>query len=202
MKKRLGFNLLEMQIFWIFLNGFHKKSVLWVCDWWWFSFLNGINLIWEAFRVLKMLQTTCTFVRHLPNEKKSICRSWSHSRRSWSHSPRVYGKSTFHQLIKITSASDDHQPVSSINRRSTTYEIRCWCDPLLQKLKNLGLLINQDLTWDDQVNKICRNVSYTLIRLWPMAVLCVVYKKADKLDCKNYRGICPLNNNNNNEPFF
>jgi hypothetical protein len=35
-----------------------------------------------------------------------------------------------------------------------------------KKLKNLGLLINQALTW---VNKICRNVSYTLRRLWPMA---------------------------------
>jgi hypothetical protein len=41
--------------------------------------------------------------------------------------------------------------------------------PCYKKLKNLGLLINQDLTWDGEVNNICRNVSYTLRRLWPMA---------------------------------
>jgi hypothetical protein len=40
--------------------------------------------------------------------------------------------------------------------------------PCYKKLQNLGLLIIQDLTWDDQVNKICRNVSYTLRLLWPM----------------------------------
>jgi hypothetical protein len=53
-----------------------------------------------------------------------------------------------------------------------TVQIRLGADvqkTCYKKLKNLGLLINQDLTWDDQVNKICRNVSYTLIRLWPMA---------------------------------
>jgi hypothetical protein len=32
-----------------------------------------------------------------------------------------------------------------------------------EKLKNLGLLIKQDLTWDDQVNKIC---------MWPNTTSC------------------------------
>jgi hypothetical protein len=33
---------------------------------------------------------------------------------------------------------------------------------------NLGLLINDKLTWDDQVSKVCRNVLFTLKRLWKM----------------------------------
>jgi hypothetical protein len=37
------------------------------------------------------------------------------------------------------------------------------------KVKSLGLIINQNLTWSDQINKICRNVFFTLKRLWPMA---------------------------------
>jgi hypothetical protein len=36
------------------------------------------------------------------------------------------------------------------------------------KVKSLGLMINQNLTWSDQINKICRNLFFTLKRLWPI----------------------------------
>jgi hypothetical protein len=43
------------------------------------------------------------------------------------------------------------------------------CIELHQKVKNLGLLMNCNLTWDDQVSKICRNVFFNLKRLWTMS---------------------------------
>jgi hypothetical protein len=43
------------------------------------------------------------------------------------------------------------------------------CIELHQKVKNLGLLMNCNLTWDDQVSKICRKVFFNLKRLWTMS---------------------------------
>jgi hypothetical protein len=37
------------------------------------------------------------------------------------------------------------------------------------KVKNLGIIMNQDLTWNDHVAKICRNALFTLKRLWTTA---------------------------------
>jgi hypothetical protein len=38
-----------------------------------------------------------------------------------------------------------------------------------RKVKNLGLVMNSEFTWDDQVSKVCWNVLFTLKRLWTMA---------------------------------
>jgi hypothetical protein len=38
-----------------------------------------------------------------------------------------------------------------------------------QKVKYLGLIMNNKLTWEVQISKICRNVFFTLKRLWPMS---------------------------------
>jgi hypothetical protein len=38
-----------------------------------------------------------------------------------------------------------------------------------RKVKNLGLMMNDELTWDDQVSKVCRNVLFTLKHLWTMS---------------------------------
>jgi hypothetical protein len=37
------------------------------------------------------------------------------------------------------------------------------------KVKNLGIIMNRDLTWNDHVAKICRNALFTLKRLWTTA---------------------------------
>jgi hypothetical protein len=36
-------------------------------------------------------------------------------------------------------------------------------------LINLGIIFNKKLKWDDQVSKVCSNVSFDLHRMWPMA---------------------------------
>jgi hypothetical protein len=38
-----------------------------------------------------------------------------------------------------------------------------------EKVKNLGLIMNQHLSWEDHVARTCSSVFYTLRRLWPMA---------------------------------
>jgi hypothetical protein len=54
-------------------------------------------------------------------------------------------------------------------------------------LKNVNLV--------DALHKVIQQAwtSGTLPRSWTEEVLCPVNKKGDKLDCKNYRGICLLN---------
>jgi hypothetical protein len=63
-------------------------------------------------------------------------------------------------IIKIT--SDDLCYQSTFHHR---LDLGADVIPCYKVVKNLGLLINQNLTWDNQVNKICRNASYTLKRL-------------------------------------
>jgi hypothetical protein len=57
------------------------------------------------------------------------------------------------------------------------------------------LLKNGGLNLLDALHAVIQQAwtSKTLPRSWTERVLCSVYKKGDKLDCKNYRGICLLN---------
>jgi hypothetical protein len=58
-----------------------------------------------------------------------------------------------------------------------------------------GLLKNAGPNLVDALHAVIQHAwtSKTLPRSWTEGVLCPVYKKDDKLDCKNYRGICLLN---------
>jgi hypothetical protein len=57
------------------------------------------------------------------------------------------------------------------------------------------LLKNGELNLVDALHAVIQQAwtSETAPRSWTERVLCPVYKKSDKLDCKNYRGICLLN---------
>jgi hypothetical protein len=57
------------------------------------------------------------------------------------------------------------------------------------------LLKNGGLNLVDALHEMIQQAwaSEKLLRNWTEEVLCPVYKKGDKLDCKNYRGICLLN---------
>jgi Reverse transcriptase (RNA-dependent DNA polymerase) len=49
--------------------------------------------------------------------------------------------------------------------------------PYCAKLKNLGLMMNQNLTWNDQISKICKNVYFSLKRLWTTALFTPIETK-------------------------
>jgi hypothetical protein len=57
------------------------------------------------------------------------------------------------------------------------------------------LLKNGDTNLVDALHAVIQQAwtSETLLRSWTEGVLCPVYKKGEKLDCKNYQVICLLN---------
>jgi hypothetical protein len=81
----------------------------------------------------------------------------SFERRPQSYPPVDSCQPTIHQLIKITGDNSQSEYV-------LYGQIACCA-----KVKSLGLMINQNLTWSDQINKIGRKSFFTMKRLWPMA---------------------------------
>jgi hypothetical protein len=67
------------------------------------------------------------------------------------------------------------------------------------KNNNAELLENGGPNLVDALHEVIQQAwtSKTVPRSWTEGVLCPVYKKGDKLDCKNYRGISLLNVTNN-----
>jgi hypothetical protein len=90
-------------------------------------------------------------------------------RKPQSYPPVDNCQPTIHQLIKITGKTSQSEYVlygrKSTDKCGCTYGSQIAC---FAKVKSLGLMINQNLTWNDQINKICRNVFLIVKRLWPM----------------------------------
>jgi hypothetical protein len=109
----------------------------------------------------------------------------------------------------MNEGSESEQPLRSVNLRDNGVDIdllnREEIEEALKYLKNnkaagadsivAELLKNGGPNLVDALLAIIQQAwtSETLLRSWTEGVLCPVYKKGDKLDCKNYRGICLLN---------
>jgi hypothetical protein len=84
---------------------------------------------------------------------------------------------------------DDMSPWFELSRQFEPQVVMC-------RAKNGKLLTNKNQVlarWKEHDVIQQAWTSETLPRSWTEGVLCPVYKKGDKLDCKNYQGICLLN---------
>jgi hypothetical protein len=109
----------------------------------------------------------------------------------------------------LNEGSESEQPTRSVDLRDDGVDIdfpsREQIEGALKYLKNnkaagadsiaVELLKNGGHNLVDALHEVIQQAwtSETLPRSWTEGVLCPVYKKGDKLDCKNYRGICLLN---------
>jgi hypothetical protein len=111
-------------------------------------------------------------------------------------------------MLKIE-GSESEQPTRPVDLRDDGVDIdlpsREEIERALKYLKNnmaagadsiaAELLKNSGLNLVDALREVIHQAwtSKTLPRSWTERVLCAMYKKGDKIDCKNYRGICLLN---------
>jgi hypothetical protein len=109
----------------------------------------------------------------------------------------------------LNEGSESEQPTRPVDLRDDGVDIdlpsREEIEGALKYLKNnkaagansiaAELLKNGGLNLVDALHAVIQQAwtGETLPRSWTEGVLCPVYKKGDKLDCKNYRGICLLN---------
>jgi hypothetical protein len=109
----------------------------------------------------------------------------------------------------LNEGSNSEQPTRPVNLRDDGVEIdlpsREEKEGALKYLKNnkaagadsiaAELLKNGGPNLVDALHAVIQQAwaGKTLPRSWTEGVLCPVHKKGDKLDCKNYRGICLLN---------
>jgi hypothetical protein len=97
----------------------------------------------------------------------------------------------------LNAGSELEQPTRPVDLRDDGFDIdlpsREEIEGALKYLKN-----NKAVSVDSITAELLKNggpkawTSETLPRSWTKGVLCPVYKKGDKLACKNYRGICIL----------
>jgi hypothetical protein len=138
---------------------------------------------------------------------KAMCRA--KNRKLLTNKNQVLARWKDHFEKHLNEGSESEQPTRPVNLRDDGVDIdlpSCKkTEGALKYLKNnkaagadsIGteLLKNSGPNLVDALHAVIQQAwtSETLPRSWTDGVLCPVYKKGDKLDCKNYRGICLLN---------
>jgi hypothetical protein len=100
-----------------------------------------------------------------------------------------------HSEEQLNGGSESEQPKRPVDLRDDGVDIdlpsREEIEGALKYMKNTNGGPNLVNALHEVIQQVL--TSQTLPRSWTEGVLCPVYKKGDKLDCKNYRGICLLN---------
>jgi hypothetical protein len=133
----------------------------------------------------------------------------SQERRTINQQKEVLARWKEHFEERLNEGSESEQPTRSVDLRDEGVDIdlpsREEIEEALKYLKN-----NMAIVADSIATELLKNAgpnlmdalyaviqqawtSVTLPRSWNEGVLCPLYKKGYKIDCKNYRGICLLN---------